>query len=147
MAKVPLPERGQPLDVAYIYTLADTINDLSSQVSSATFNYTTIDTPSAGKQSVKTSESKFIGGIIQVAGNINVSTTEPKDFTYDFPSDYKYPPIVSATAVNVGNTPAGQNVSIVIKTVTTSKVEGTVTFNTNGNASVNVHLMLMGIPN
>jgi hypothetical protein len=147
MAKVPLPERGQPLDVAYIYTLADSINDLSSQVSSATFNYTTIDTPSAGKQSVKTSESKFVGGIIKVTSNTPVSTAAPVDFTYDFPSDYKYPPIVSATPVNVGNTDAGQNVSVVIKTITTSKVEGTVRFNANGNASVSVHLILMGIPN
>ena len=31
MAKVPLPERGQPLDVTYIYQLADTLNDLSTQ--------------------------------------------------------------------------------------------------------------------
>ena len=147
MAKVPLPERGQPLDVAYIYTLADTINDLSSQVSSATFNYTTIDTASAGKQSVKTSESKFIGGIVQVANNATKTAGEESTFTYDFPSDFKYPPIVSATPINVGNTPAGQNLSIVLKTVTTSKVEGTVRFNTNGNVSVSVHLILLGIPN
>lgn len=147
MAKVPLPERGQPLDVAYIYTLADTINDLSSQVSSATFNYTTIDTASAGKQSVKTSESKFVGGIVQVTSNTPLSSAGEVDFTYDFPSDFKYPPIVSATPINVGNTTAGQNVSVVLKTVTTSKVEGTVRFNAAGNVSVSVHLILLGIPN
>jgi hypothetical protein len=147
MAKVPLPERGQPLDVAYIYTLADTINDLSSQVSSATFNYTTIDTASAGKQSVKTSESKFVGGIVKVINNLTKSAGESADFSYDFPSDFKYPPIVSATPVNVGNTTAGENLSVVLKTVTTSKVEGTVKFNTGGVVSVNVHLILMGIPN
>ncbi len=44
MAKVPLPERGQPLDVTYIYQLADALNDVSTQVSSATYNYTTVDT-------------------------------------------------------------------------------------------------------
>ena len=69
MAKVPLPERGQPLDVTYIYQLADTINDLSTQVSSATSNYTTVDTVSAGKQSVKTSEARMIGGYVEVANN------------------------------------------------------------------------------
>ena len=46
MAKVPLPERGQPLDVTYIYQLAETINDLATQVSSATYNYTTTGTVS-----------------------------------------------------------------------------------------------------
>ena len=32
MAKIPLPQRGQPLDVTYIYQLADTINDLPAPV-------------------------------------------------------------------------------------------------------------------
>ena len=42
MAKIPLPERGQPLDVTYIYELAKTINDLSTEVSSAAYNFTSI---------------------------------------------------------------------------------------------------------
>ena len=73
MAKVPLPERGQPLDVTYIYQLADAVNDLSTQVSSATYNYTTVDTIAAGKQSIKTSEARVIGGYIEVANNSTVS--------------------------------------------------------------------------
>jgi len=32
MAKIPLPELGQPLDVSYIYQLANAINELSLQV-------------------------------------------------------------------------------------------------------------------
>ena len=122
MAKVPLPERGQPLDVTYIYQLADTINDLSTQVSSATYNYTTVDTVSSGKQSVKTSEARMIGGYVEVANNSTVSAGNEKTFSYDFPSDFKYQPIATATPVNIGNTPAGQNVSVILKTVTTSRV-------------------------
>lgn len=147
MAKVPLPERGQPMDVAYIYTMAEALNDLSSQVSSATYNFTTIDTVAAGKQSVKTSESKFVGGYLVVANNASKTAGEETTFTYDFPSDFKYPPIVSVTPINTGNTPAGQNVSVVLKTVTTSRVEGTIRFNTNGNVSVAIHLIMIGIPN
>ena len=86
MAKVPLPERGQPLDVTYIYQLAETINDIATQVSSATYNYTTIDTVSAGKQSVKTSEARVIGGFGEVANNSTVSAGNEKTFSYDFPS-------------------------------------------------------------
>ena len=115
MAKVPLPERGQPLDVTYIYQLAETINDLATQVSSATYNYTTIDTISAGKQSVKTSDTRVIGGYVEVANNSTVSAGNEKTFTYDFPSDFKYAPIATATAVNIGNTPAGQNVTVILK--------------------------------
>jgi hypothetical protein len=147
MAKVPLPERGQPLDVTYIYQLADTINDLSTQVSSATYNYTTIDTVSAGKQSVKTSEVRMIGGYVEVANNSTVSAGNEKTFSYDFPSDFKYQPIATATPVNIGNTPAGQNVSVILKTVTTSRVEGVVRFGASGDLSLAVNLIILGIPN
>jgi hypothetical protein len=147
MAKVPLPERGQPLDVTYIYQLADTINDLSNQVSSATFNYTTIDTVSAGKQNIKTSQARIIGGYVVVANNSTVNAGNEKTFSYDFPSDFKYAPIATATPVNTGNTPAGQNVSVILKTVTTSRVEGVVRFNSSGDLSLAVNLIIVGIPN
>ncbi len=147
MAKVPLPERGQPLDVSYIYQLTNTINDLSTQVASATYNYTTIDTVSAGKQSIKTSESRVIGGFVEVANNSTVSAGNEKTFSYDFPSDFKYAPIASATPVNIGNTPAGQNITVTLKSVTTSRVEGVVRFGASGDLSLVVHLILIGIPN
>lgn len=147
MAKIPLPERGQPLDVTYIYQLADAVNDLSTQVSSATYNYTTIDTTSAGKQNVKTSEARVIGGYVEVANNSTVSTGNEKTFSYDFPTDFKYAPIATATAVNIGNTPAGQNVTVILKTVTTSRVEGIVRFGASGDLSLAVHLIIIGIPN
>jgi hypothetical protein len=147
MAKVPLPERGQPLDVTYIYQLAETINDLATQVSSATYNYTTIDTISAGKQSVKTSDTRVIGGYVEVANNSTVSAGNEKTFTYDFPSDFKYAPIATATAVNIGNTPAGQNVTVILKSVTTSRVEGVVRFGASGDLSLAINLVVIGIPN
>jgi hypothetical protein len=147
MAKVPLPERGQPLDVTYIYQLAETINDLATQVSSATYNYTTIDTVSAGKQNVKTSEARVIGGYVEVANNSTVSAGNEKTFAYDFPSDFKYAPIATATAVNIGNTPAGQNVTVILKSITTSRVEGVVRFGASGDLSLAVNLVIIGIPN
>jgi hypothetical protein len=147
MAKVPLPERGQPLDVTYIYQLAETINDIATQVSSATYNYTTIDTVSAGKQSVKTSEARVIGGFVEVANNSTVSAGNEKTFAYDFPSDFKYAPIATATAVNIGNTPAGQNVTVILKSITTSRVEGVVRFGASGDLSLNINIIVVGIPN
>lgn len=147
MAKVPLPERGQPLDVPYIYKLVDTVNQLSTEVSSATYNYTTIDTVSAGKQNVKTSEVRMIGGYVEVANNSTVTAASEKSFAYDFPTDFKFSPIATATPVNIGNTPAGQNVSVILKTVTTSRVEGVVRFGASGDLSLVVNLIIIGIPN
>ena len=147
MAKVPLPERGQPLDVTYIYQLSEAINDIATQVSSATFNYATIDTVSAGKQNIKTADTRVIGGYVEVANNSTVNAGNEKTFEYVFPSDFKYAPIATATAVNIGDTPAGKNVTVILKSVTTSRVEGVVRFGASGDLSLAVHLIVIGIPN
>jgi hypothetical protein len=147
MAKIPLPERGQPLDVTYIYQLADTINDLSTQISSATYKTTSIDTDSAGTQNIKTSEARLVGGYVEVANNSTVSAGNEKPFFYVFKGDFKFPPIVTATAVNTGKTPAGQNVSIIIQSITNARVDGTVRFNAPGDLSLAVNLIALGIPN
>lgn len=147
MAKIPLPERGQPLDVSYIYQLANAVNELSAQVSPATYKYVTVDTPGVGKQSVKMSEARVIGGYVDVITTITKSTGNEAAFSYDFAADFKYAPIVTATPLNIGGTDAGKNVSVVLKTVTTSKVEGVVKFNTTGDLAIAVNLIIIGIPN
>jgi hypothetical protein len=147
MAKVPLPERGQPLDVSYLYQLTNALNQLSDQVSTATYNYTTIDTVSAGKQNIKTSEARMIGGSVTVASNSTVTATTTKPFSYTFPSDYKYTPIVTASPINTGKTSAGENVSVVLTDITRSSVNGLVRFNASGDVSIIVNLIIIGIPN
>jgi hypothetical protein len=147
MAKVPLPERGQPIDVAYLYQITNALNQLSDQVSTATYNYTTIDTVSAGKQNIKTSEARVIGGYITVANNSTVTASSTKTFTYAFPSDFKYTPIVTASAINSGKTSAGENVSVVLTDVTRSNVSGLVRFNASGDLSTIVNIIVIGVPN
>lgn len=147
MARIPLPERGQPLDVSYIYQLANALNELATQVSPATNKYITVDTPNVGKQSIKASEARIIGGYIEVANNSTKTAGDEVTFSYDFPSDFKYAPIATATPLNIGNTPAGKDVSVILKTVSTSKVEGVVKFNSSGDLTVAVNLIVIGIPN
>lgn len=146
MAKIPLPERGQPLDVSYIYQVASAVNDLSAQISPSTYKYVTIDTAGT-KQSVKASEARIIGGYIEVATNSTISAGVDRPFSYDFPTDFKYAPIATATVVNIGGTQAGKDVSVVLKLITTSRVEGIVKFNSSGDLSVAVNLIVIGIPN
>jgi len=147
MAKIPLPERGQPLDLSYIYQVANAVNELSNDVSPSVYKYVTIDTPSAGKQSVRAGESRIIAGYVEVANNSTVTAGNEKTFSYDFPTDFKYAPVATATVVNIGNTPAGKNVNVVLKSVTTSRVEGIVRFNTSGDLSVAINMIVIGIPN
>ena len=147
MAKIPLPERGQPLDVSYIYQLANTVNELSSQVSPAMYKYVTIDAPGVGQQNVKASEARILGGYKTVVTGVGQTKGDTVQFFYDISTPFKYAPIATATPVNIGGTPAGRNVSVVLTSVTTSKIEGYVAFNETGNVTVGVNLIVIGIPN
>jgi hypothetical protein len=147
MAKLPLPERGQPLDVTYIYQIVDVVNDLATQVSSTSSNYTTIDSGTAGKQNIKTSAAKIVAGYVQVVNNQNVNVTEIQTFEYNFGGDFKFPPTVTATLVNITGTPAGTNATVVLTKVESNRVFGSVKFNTAGIASVGVNIIAIGISN
>jgi hypothetical protein len=147
MAKIPLPERGQPLDLTYINSLADAVNTLYNQVSVSTSNYASIDTTSQDKINLKTSEIGLVAGRVEVYNNATVTVAQEKDFSYNFTNHFKYAPIVTATPVNVGNTPAGKNVSVILKNVTTSRVEGVVRFGSAGDLSLWVNLIIVGVPN
>lgn len=147
MSKIPLPERGQPLDLSYIYQIAETVNELASQLSPTTARYTSIDTVSAGTQNVRTSDSRIVGGYLTVANNSTTSPDGEGSFSYNF-NDFAYVPIITATPVLVGDaaTESGKDITIVLTKVTTNRVEGVVKFNTIGVASVGVNLLAVGIP-
>lgn len=148
MAKIPLPQRGQPIDLTYLYDIANAVNNLSSQISPSSYKYVTVSTPTSGPQSVKASEAKIIGGYVEVANNSTVSASNEKEFSFNITGgEFKYAPIVTATPIMIGTTDSGKSASVILKNITTSKVEGIVKFNTSGDASVGVNLIIIGIPN
>lgn len=146
MAKIPLPDRGQPLDVTYIYQIANAVNEVSNEISSATYNYTTISTRDAGNQTIQTRAAKVIGSYVDIATNETVTAGITKPFYFTYSSDFKYPPIVTATVVNRGTSDIGDDVTVVIRSVTTSRIDGVVKFNTSGQVTTSVNLLIIGIP-
>ena len=147
MAKVPLPDRGQPLDLSYIYQLAEAINNLSNQLSPTTAKYTTIDTVSNGKQSIRTSDARVIGGFVSVTNNSSNTPGTEIEFSYTY-SDFAYVPIVTATpiATSSDSTDASKDITVVLTGTTTNRVDGVVKFNTIGISSVGINLIIVGIP-
>ena len=146
MAKVPLPDRGQPLDVSYLYQLAEAINNLSDELSPTSAKYTVIDTDH-GPESTRTSNARIVGGFVSVN---NGSTTTPGSeqiFSYTY-SDFAYVPVVSATPIttSLSGTDSSKDVSVVLTSVSTNRVDGVVKFNTIGVSSVGVNLVIIGIP-
>ena len=146
MAKIPLPDRGQPLDVTYIYQIANAINSVSDEVSSATYNYTSVLTRDAGNQVIQTRAARVIGAYVDITTNDTVTAGDTKSWSFSYPTDFKYPPIATATVVNRGTSDVGDDVTVVIRSVTTSRIEGIVRFNTSGQATTSVNLLAIGIP-
>ena len=146
MAKVPLPDRGQPLDVTYLYQIANALNDAVDTISTATYNYTSVDTRGIGREDIKNSNAKIYAAYKDIVNNEDVSLNTTRTFAIDFASEFKYPPIVTATAVNLGTSPIGNDAFAVITSVTTSRVEGVVRFNSSGTVSTSVNIIAIGIP-
>jgi hypothetical protein len=147
MAKIPLPERGQPIDVSYIYQITNAVNQLSDRVNTTGYNYTTVDTPSAGKQNIKTSEARIIAGSVVVSSNSSQIADSTKSFSYSYSGNFKFTPIATATVVNTGLTPAGDGATVVITSIDANSLSGLVRFDKAGNVSTTVNLIIVGIPN
>ena len=146
MSNIPLPQRGQPLDLSYIYQVANAINDISTQISTSSNKYVNIDTVNSGKQSGKITDIRVIGGYVTVSSAATVSKGNTVEFKYPFDVAFYYPPIVVATPVDNKHTAAGKDVYVVLDSVTTTGVSGVVKFNTAGDVSVGINLIAIGIP-
>jgi hypothetical protein len=147
MAKIPVPQRGQPIDLSYLSTLVSTVNELVAAQTSSTRGYLTVDIPNGSPQNVLASDARIIGGYQTVTNKNTVRVGQEEEFTYTFSggATFKYAPIVTATAVNIDGTPAGESVNIILKKVTTSSVIGLVRFNTDGIASVGINIIAVGV--
>jgi hypothetical protein len=146
MAKLTVPQRGQPLDVSYMYQLVETVNQLSDIVGTNQ-SVTQIKNDKSGtSNTVGTGRASIVGITAVVASSKDITATDnqvPFSVNYNF----KHPPIVVATPFDTGNTNAGKNVSVVITQVTASTASFLVRFNTVGVATVDVNVLAIGIPN
>jgi hypothetical protein len=150
MAKIPLPDRGQPLDVTYIYSLATAINDVAESVSNAVYNYTSIDIRGVGKQDLKNNNARIYAGYVDVVNSETVTANTTRSFSLNLGSTFKYPPIVMATPYNTGttgDTAVGNDVLVTLTSITASKVDGVVRFNSSGSGvSISVNILAIGVP-
>jgi hypothetical protein len=150
MPRIPLPERGQPIDVSYLYQITSEINRLSDRVNAGSFNQFTLDVPGIAKQNVPTAESRVLAAVVSVNAS-DVKAGETKEFSYSYNGNFKYVPVATATVVNnvasgtTGN--AGNNVIVTLTDVNTNSLTGLIRFNVATNVNVSVNLIIVGIPN
>lgn len=144
--RIPLPERGQPIDALYLYKIVEALNQLSTAVSSVSFNHTIVDTTEAGRQSVQTGQAMLYGGETRLVSREYVVKDTSKTWHIDLPPGFKYAPKVTCSVVNKGTTTTGNDVIPTITNVTKSRVDGTAKFLSSGTASVTIAITAIGIP-
>lgn len=145
MGILAVPDRGQPIDLAYIGSIVDAVNKLSESISPSKKSYITIDTP-GNRQTTLASGMKVTAAFVQVP-NTNPTSNSEVVFNYSFPDQFKTSPIVTATPYNSGDQIAGNDVTVVITDVSASGVSGVARFGVGGNLSVGINIIAVGIPN
>jgi hypothetical protein len=146
MSKISPPERGQPLDVSYIYNMAEAINDLADSNSALTQGSNFVIQRSEGDtQTARVYASKIVGQyqIVKTTSYERTITEHTAIFQFD---EFAFPPIVTATVVDLGNTSSGVDVSLVIKSTTTQSCTIAVKFGSSGVRSIGVNLIAIGLP-
>ena len=105
-----------------------------------------MDTQDLEKQSLKTSNTKFIGKFKSIANNETVTAGQEKSYSIDY-SNFKFPPIVTLSIVNTSGTTAGANTTVVLTSVTTTQANFTVKYGVSGTATIGINLIAIGVPN
>ena len=146
MAKVPLPDRGQPLDVTYMYQLATAINDVSDTVSTATSKYATIDTRNVGIKNFKIPDIRIYAGYTDVTTSEKVTATQIIEKSIEFGVAFAYPPIVVASVINNNTQASGNSATVVVSSISTTAASFRVRFDTAGEATVGVNFIAIGVP-
>jgi len=141
--KIPLPERGQPIDLNYLYQIANSINNLTNQIS--TSNTTSVIKNGINdREDVVTNKLRFYATTENiVVGNINAGSSQ--NWSVDLQPDFLFTPVAVATVVNNTASTAGNNVTLVIRNITTSRVEGNIIYNTSGNIDININVIAIGV--
>jgi hypothetical protein len=145
--KLPVPQRGQPFDISFVYKITESINALWDKVAVNVSAYASLWTKEGPKQ-IRVSETKIITGRATLNLGASVKANDDKEFIYDFDISFRYPPVVTVSPILDGTaTAANKNVYAVISSVTTSQVKGFVKFEKAGDVSgMSVNIIAVGLP-
>jgi hypothetical protein len=139
MAAISLPERGQPLDVNYIYEMVSQINSIENRIAIRNTSVSTINNNTDTTSNLKFyAEQKAL-----ITSEAKANTTETITFTYP---RFKFTPVVTATVLNDGGSTSGDDVICTVRNLTTSTAAVVVRFNSPGKVDLFVNLIAIGVP-
>ena len=101
MAVIETPDRGQPLDISYLYRIVNEINNISRLIGNtfSKIKYRDVSTPSL----TSTSNLIFYAETLKIVdGNLSVQASSPASF--DFSGMFKTTPVVVCSVTSVTGT-------------------------------------------
>ncbi len=145
--KLPVPQRGQPFDISFVYKMTESINSLWDKIAVNVSTYASLWTREGIKQR-RITEVKIITGKAPLNLGATVTADSYKEFIYDFDIPFSTPPVVCASPIIDGTTTAAnKNVYAVISSITTSQVKGFVKFEKAGDiGGMSVNIIAIGVP-
>lgn len=146
--KIPLPQRGQPIDIDYIYQIVSQLNAVSSAVSSNTTVLSRVDNGISGPKDNTTNNLRFVA-LTKNVKKASVTANFTDTFFFDFTPAFIQVPIVTVTVVNNNKSSAGNGVSAVITNVSTSRADGVVFYPTatssGAQVDISVNIIAVGV--
>ena len=145
MASISLPEKGQPIDVNYIYEMASQINSLTNALAVRSSSSSQVN-----KVTETTGNLRFFAATLPVSAKTASSTEviDMPDFNYSS-AGFKTPPVVVATVVNnggVSGVDAGNSATVILDSVGTSQSTGVIRFGLSGGLNISISVIALGIP-
>lgn len=140
--KIQYPERGQPLDVDYLYQIAKSVNSLHDKMAgSKTLSSIYADNK---QQSLSTNMVRFYS-TQQALPAGTVAAAKVEELTVNFDTAFSYPPVVTCTIQNKNtSSDVGNNAIITIKNITTQSVQMRIKFAASGNVDILVNIIAIG---
>jgi len=139
MAQIELPERGQPLDISYIYRVVEQIRVLSDAIGTAfsKIKYRDVSTPS----NVSSTNLVFYAETLKIT-NGNLSTQTNATSTFDYSGMFKTTPVVVCSVTSLDGV---SNLYAVLEKVTQNNCNVNVFSPSTGGAfSADVSIIAIG---
>jgi hypothetical protein len=140
---------GTIIDVEKLSQIITAINDFSKDFGSQK-NSTISTTKQAADTKIATPNLSFSAGKVMVTSDSNVKTKDVIPFSFEFGRTFAHPPTVTATPQSSATglkSAVTSNISVIVNNITTTKVEGSVYFNSEAKkTNIYIHVIAIGIP-
>ena len=139
MAQIELPDRGQPLDISYLYRIVNEINNVSSLIGNTLSKLKYRD--KSTKSQVLTSNLVFYAETQKIVdANLSVQPNAPA--TFDYSGIFKTTPIVLSSVTSISGV---SNLYTVLNTVTQNSCQVNVYSSaTSGKIEADVSIIAIG---